>query len=169
MEPADSSSLLTGVLERGDDLADRGKLLSACETEGLSNCPSPSNGMLVTYGQSTLATFLHAALLYRNKDVQRRGCHHPRRDVLLIGVRERLVGGRKSWFQHGNRDHVLLPQLGSVIGSLGPIISVLQAIFPVTTATTFPTSKTRSVSSSCSPVFIIIMMVTTTTFLNDPA
>ena len=95
MEPTDPSSLLTGVLERGDDLADRGKLSSACRTEGLINCPSSANGTLVTYGQGSLATLLNADLfLDRDQHVQRRRCYHSGRDVLLIGIRQGLIGGR---------------------------------------------------------------------------
>ena len=95
MEPTDPSSLLAGVLECGDDLTDRGELLSACGTEGLSNCPSSSYCTLVTYGQGSQATLLHPGLfLHRNKDVQRRWRHHPWWNILLIGIRQGLVGGR---------------------------------------------------------------------------
>ena len=63
--------------------------------ERLSNCPSPSNGTLVTYSQSLLATLLRLCFLllrHQNEDVQRWWCYHLRRDVLLIGRGQRLVG-----------------------------------------------------------------------------
>ena len=109
------------------------------------------------YSQSSLATFLHLDLPFlqhRNEDIQQWWCHHPWQNVLLVGRQQRLVGRRKGWLHHQNRIHVLLPQLGSVTGSLGPLIGILQAILPIAPVTVFPTSR-NGISKKLSRSFFL--------------
>ena len=129
-------SSIEGILEDLEDVTAAGELLSGWTLIGFSDPTLTPNGALVTYRQSCLAACLHHRLFFLadlHQDVQRRRSDHPWRDVLLIGQRQRQVGRRKGWFQYRNRDLILF-HFGSVIGSLGPVIPILQAVFPITSA-----------------------------------
>ena len=130
--------LFKGLLEELDNPAVTGELLSGWMLIGLRDSSFAPHGALVTYRQGSSAALLHHRLviladLYQN--IQCGRSHHPRRDVLLIGAQQGLVGGRKDWLQYRNWDLVLL-HLRSVIGPLGPLFTVFQAVLPIAPATT---------------------------------
>ena len=139
--------LVKGILEGGDDLADRGKLHLGWTTIRMTQPPAITfDASLATYGQTPSATVVHPDwfLLHDgNQDVQRRWHHGTRQDVFLIRGRARLIGGGQERCRNGQRDHVLLDHLRSMIGTLRVRIRVLQSTLPILLTTTFPTPRER--------------------------
>ena len=101
---------------------------------------------LATYGQTPSVTVVHPDWLLLhdgNQNAQRRWHHGARWDVLLIGGRARLIRGRQDRLGNSQRNHILLSNLKSTVGTLRVRIRVLQSILPMLPTTTFPTPRER--------------------------
>ena len=140
-------SLVKGILEGGNDLADRGKLHSGWTTIRVTQPLFVTfDASLATYGQTPLATVVHPDWLLLhdgNQDVQRKQRHGSRWDVLLVGGRARLINSRQRRLRNGQRNRVFLSNLQSTIRPFRTHISILQGILLILPTTMFPTPRER--------------------------